>query len=823
MSMVLFERFPWHGAPRTPDLCVLAMEMIRAFFSTDRAGTIWALAGLFCISSNVQGQCGTTITSFPYTEGFESAPAWTSGGVASDWTWGTPAHPLINAAGEGTKSWCVGGLTGSFYNSNERSWLESPCFDFSALANPRISFKIFWEVERQYDGLTFQYSTDGGTTYGNVGAFGDSPDCNTENWFNSPAITNLPVTINPKHGWSGRVGASQGSCMGGSGSQTWVTAKHCLAWLAFEPSVRFRFFFGAGSTCNNYDGVAIDDIVIGQADAVTAAFAGDCNGTTVDFINSSSPCPNSYEWDFGEPGSPQNISTFEAPSHDYAAPGTYPVTLTITDACGAMSAITQLISVLGVDINVVQPSCGQNNGTLQAMASGTTEPVSYYWSPGGATTQSLTNAGPGTYTVTVTSANGCPATATATLLNSVGNLAVDVDHTDISCQGLANGTATAVVAGGVMPTSLEWSPSGSQTPAVTGLGPGWVTCTVTDGDGCVAADSALVLEPLPVSISVPADTAICSGQSVLLQAVATGGAGDYTMAWFPEGPSAAPLVTTMYSVVATDAQGCSSLADSVLVSVATAFEPVITATDSTGCTPLCISFSAWPLGAVAYSWDFGDGALADTAAPDHCFTAGGSYTVSLTVTDTVGCIGTVTIPGLVQATASPTVSFRADPPVTTLDNPTILFINTSVDADSFIWHFGDALNSVSVDEFPMFSFDSVACYTVTLEAANAAGCSASGQGMVCVEDLYALYMPNAFTPNGDGINDLLHPVTTVRAPGTYRFMVHDRWGTPCFTTDDPQVGWSGAEAHDGVYIWSVWLTDALGDPREHRGHVLLVR
>ncbi|MBK8580464.1 MAG: hypothetical protein IPL86_01080 [Flavobacteriales bacterium] len=120
------------------------------------------------------GQCGTFITAFPSSEGFENAAVWVSGGTANDWAWGVPAHPNINTAGGGLKAWCVGGLSGTFYNNNERSWLESPCFDFSSLNTPRISFKIYWEVERQYDGMILQYSTDGGTTYNNVGAFGEA-------------------------------------------------------------------------------------------------------------------------------------------------------------------------------------------------------------------------------------------------------------------------------------------------------------------------------------------------------------------------------------------------------------------------------------------------------------------------------------------------------------------------------------------------------------------------------------------------------------------------------------------------------------------------
>lgn len=83
------------------------------------------------------------VTTFPYSENFEAAPAWTVAGVNSDWAWGTPAHPILNSAGGGTKSWCVGGLTGSFYNFSQQSTLTSPCFNFSTLSYPWISLKIF--------------------------------------------------------------------------------------------------------------------------------------------------------------------------------------------------------------------------------------------------------------------------------------------------------------------------------------------------------------------------------------------------------------------------------------------------------------------------------------------------------------------------------------------------------------------------------------------------------------------------------------------------------------------------------------------------------
>ncbi len=105
-------------------------------------------------------QCATPISTFPYNEGFETTNGdFTTGGTASDWAWGIPAKPVITGAATGTKCWIVGGLTGSSYNDGERSWLQSPCFDFTTLQYPHISFNVFWETERRFDGAGFQYST----------------------------------------------------------------------------------------------------------------------------------------------------------------------------------------------------------------------------------------------------------------------------------------------------------------------------------------------------------------------------------------------------------------------------------------------------------------------------------------------------------------------------------------------------------------------------------------------------------------------------------------------------------------------------------------
>ena len=89
----------------------------------------------------------------------------------------------------------------------------------------------------------------------------------------------------------------------------------CMPDLANEPQVILRFLFGAGTTCNNFDGIAIDDVLIQEAPGTTAAFTYVCNGSTIDFSDASTGCPNTWSWNFGDPGSGSlNASGTQNPS-----------------------------------------------------------------------------------------------------------------------------------------------------------------------------------------------------------------------------------------------------------------------------------------------------------------------------------------------------------------------------------------------------------------------------------------------------------------------------------------------------------------------------
>ncbi|MFC5270636.1 T9SS type A sorting domain-containing protein [Adhaeribacter terreus] len=198
---------------------------------------LWMLVG------TAWGQaCTTTITTFPYFEGFEGTNHnWTTSGANSSWALGTPAKAIITGAGGGTKAWATN-LTGN-YNNAEDSYVISPCFNLSGLLLPVVEMKIWWNSEASWDGTVLQSSIDNGATWQVVGAFGDP-----NNWYTDNSLDN-------------RVGG-QSIGWAGVGPGMWVTAKHVLTGLGGQSNVRLRFAFGSDGSVNSYDGFAFDNFSI---------------------------------------------------------------------------------------------------------------------------------------------------------------------------------------------------------------------------------------------------------------------------------------------------------------------------------------------------------------------------------------------------------------------------------------------------------------------------------------------------------------------------------------------------------------------------------
>lgn len=365
-------------------------------------------------------QCSAIINTFPYRESFEAGTAnWVSLGANNDWAWGTPTKPTINSAGAGTKCWIAGGLNTSFYNLGEKSWVQSPCFDLSTIDKPYISFLVFWDTEYSYDGGNIQYSLDGGTTWTTIGSSSEITNCGTSNWYNIAGVTNLSGLTNQTSGWAGTIQPSSGSCRGGHGIGSWVRATHCVAGAANKPQVIFRFTFGSGTTCNDYDGFAFDDFTIDQPPTQPYSITSSCTGNLeAQFTINNSNCFNNYLWDFGDSNSSSNSSSSPNSSHEFTTGGTYSVSLAAGGTCAKDTSISLSINIIGANISTTTVSCqGDSNGTAAVSLSGATATTAIQWNSDPLqNTSSINNLPIGNYSVLISDPNACGINLTAPIV-----------------------------------------------------------------------------------------------------------------------------------------------------------------------------------------------------------------------------------------------------------------------------------------------------------------------------------------------------------------------------------------------------------------------
>jgi gliding motility-associated-like protein len=576
--------------------------------------SLFALLFVFLFTIHPTANAQPCINVFPHVEDFEAGPVWTAVSVpnatctTNDWAWGTPNHTyVIQSAASGTKCWSVGGLTGAFYLFWEQAYIVSPCYDFTNLQYPHIKFKLFYDSEYHFDGSNLQSSIDGGTTWVDVGTCGgtnatpipEPADCNTHNWYNYPGINylnNPPGFVTSKHGWCGNTQAggtgwdptSPGTtCVGGHGTGQWVTAEHCLTGLAGQPNVLLRFTFGAGYTCNNFDGIAFDSVAVSNGIINTTTITTTCGGVnTINFNSGAKACPTTtWAWNFGDAASgASNTSTTENPSHTFSGPGTYTVSVIASGgACNPPDTATKVVHVLGASITSFTNATCNTPGSATALATGGTAPT-YSWSNGN-NTATATGLNAGTYTVFVTDPSACPTQTTVTITQP-NPIVITLSSTAASCNS-NNGTATATsVTGGtgVGTYTYSWTPSGGTGTTASNLAAGNYTLTVTDGNTCTATQTVQVANSSGPQVTVTSTSVTCNGgNNGSGTANVVGGALPITYSWSPIGGTGATannLPQGTYTIVVTDASPCA------VTNVITIAQPtaITTITSSTAAT-----------------------------------------------------------------------------------------------------------------------------------------------------------------------------------------------------------------------------------------------
>ncbi|CAN5918948.1 hypothetical protein BH11BAC7_BH11BAC7_11990 [soil metagenome] len=556
---------------------------------------------------------------------------------------------------------------------------------------------------------------------------------------------------------------------------------------------------------------------------------GACDGQVVAIPNGGTP-NYTFSWNTGCTGASCNAM----------CAGTYTVIITDMNGCTATSSATVTEPTdISIATSTVAAHCSFADGSASCTFSGGTGTLTPVWYAPASPGANLNNVVSGSYYVVVTDGNGCDDTANVTIANIPGVTASAGTITPVSCFGGNNGAASVNIVGGTGIITYAWSCSPSVTNTANNLVAGPCSVVVTDSAGCTSTVNFTINEPTDLTIgATAAPGTICAGQTSTLTGAAAGGTPGYSYAWMPGSlPGAtnilAPPATTTYTVYVIDANLCT---DSATVTVTVNPNPVamLWGDSLQGCAPRCVQFldtSTLASGTIVqWLWDFGDATPSSSLQdPYHCYTTAGTYSVTLTVASSVGCTNTFMMPNYIQVFPNPVAAFTASPQPTTELNPTIYFTDQSIGNNSWSWSFGDLSGASSVLQDPVYTYPTPGCFDVVLSVATVNGCIDTAVQQICIDPDVTLFVPNAFTPNGDGANDIFFPVGVGMDPEHFEMWIFDRWGNMIYYTDDFAKGWDGmVQGHTNpcqqdVYVWKIKANDLLGNKHNLIGHVTLVR
>ncbi|MBX7095290.1 MAG: gliding motility-associated C-terminal domain-containing protein [Flavobacteriales bacterium] len=475
-----------------------------------------------------------------------------------------------------------------------------------------------------------------------------------------------------------------------------------------------------------------------------------------------------------------------------------------------------------VPLTEVDVTCfGSNNGSASIQnPTGGVAPYTIVWSPAppsGQGTTAVSGLAGGTYTCTVTDAAGCSGAATFTI-DEPSQLQLNISNSQGgNCSDPA--VLLANVTGGDGNYSYSWT-GGSSASTITVNPPnsGSYSVNVTDGSGCSVSSSINVQFGTAPTIDGGADQNICPGDPITISTTGNGS----NFIWFENGVlssntnssiQANPTVTTTYIVITGDTSACFD-ADTITVFVNTAGTISINAAG-----PFCgngpnVQLQANQAGGV---WS-GTGII----DPQN-----GTFDPSL-VTNSPAQI-TYTVPGNCGGSATTSIvvnnvssSFSANPGQGSMPLE-VNFTNTSQGGSNFIWDLGNGSFSTSADTVSTQYLDE-GTYQVMLISQNGA-CSDTSYATITVFGPFSIFIPNVFSPNGDGVND----VFTVLTEGVtdLEMVIYDRWGLKVGAFSGINGSWNGQnkakDCPEGTYYYLLNCTKVDGSKFEQQGTVTLIR
>ncbi len=254
-----------------------------------------------------------------------------------------------------------------------------------------------------------------------------------------------------------------------------------------------------------------------------------------------------------------------------------------------------------------------------------------------------------------------------------------------------------------------------------------------------------------------------------------------------------------------------------------------------GCEPAEVFFNnlTFPIDdTYDITWDFGDGSNDDNIfdiSPKHIYQQDGIYSVSVDIVSPLGCLATRSFPNWINVQRSPDADFSISPnaELISINNNTVSFLNQTIGAIEYYWDFGDG--NFSFTESPTHAFQDTGVYDVLLLATSSNGCTDTIIRKVDVVPIASMQFPNAFTPNGDGKNDLFRGKGSTSLINNFEMVIYDRWGKIVYSSNEPTAGWNGklnnigANLPPGVYMFSAKWREPRGDEDSAEGAATLIR
>lgn len=461
-------------------------------------------------------------------------------------------------------------------------------------------------------------------------------------------------------------------------------------------------------------------------------------------------------------------------------------------------------------------------------------------------TAQLTANGASTYTW---SAGVSPAGANTATAKPLSTTSYTVTGTQNTCSGIAifsvtvkpspelKVNATSICVGEKAKLTVtgaqtyEWSPAqylSSTTDSVVFANPPITTIYIVKGTTNSCTDTAMitvVVNPLPdVTVNSPK---LCAGETGILIA---NGAQSYT--WSagaivigPDRASVKPSATTTYTVTGYRA----SCKDSAISTVSVQAAPVANFNGPfQGCAPLTVKLMDSSVNTTDQFWNLGDGTSSSVKNPVHVYEQPGSYTVTLMVKN-AGCMDTLQKPNIITVYPFAKALLNVDKQVVYETNPSITFSDNSVNAQKCILNFGDGTSYNGCDFSVEHLYKENKTYCAVLIASNDHACADTTEVCIEVKPETTFYVPNSFTLNDDGKNEIF------KAYGTniveFRMWIFNRWGEKIFESNDLNIGWNGrfnnnlllAPVQQDVYVCRIIYKDMRSKEHYYYGTVTVVK